>query len=100
MAEVKNVYFNSGAVIRTAITDDEAPGRVVVHTAVDMTQVVEENKMLRDLQNPKSDFRMLARGVPLTVYEKSILEGWDESDWTRWLNDPDNAAFRIYQGRV
>jgi hypothetical protein len=42
----------------------------------------------------------LARGVPITVAEKAMLEGWDEQDWARWLDDPANAAFRVWQGRV
>lgn len=76
------------------------PKEVTVHTQVDLEQVVENNKIVRELQNPKSNFRLIARGVPLTVYEQSVLEGWDEKRWNRWLNDPDNKAFRIYNGWV
>jgi hypothetical protein len=36
----------------------------------------------------------------MTVAEKAIRENWDDSDWKKWLNDPDNAAFRIWPGRV
>jgi hypothetical protein len=36
----------------------------------------------------------------MTVAEQAIREQWDDNDWKRGLNDPDNAAFRIWPGRV
>lgn len=95
-------YHNADGVRRTSIADSSNPDRLIVHTEVDMDQVIENNKIMRDIQEKPSanGFRVLARGVPMTVVEKAMLEGWEESDWTKWLNDPDNAAFRIFQGTV
>lgn len=102
MSESRLTYRNSGGVRRTSIVDEaDRPGRITIHTEADMTQVVEDVKALRETSAAKatSSHTLLAR-APMTVYEQSIHENWDESDWNRWLNDPDNAAFRVYQGRV
>lgn len=99
MTESRLTYQNANGVRRTSIVDDSQPGKLTVYTEADMTQVVEEIKGLREKQDPKSTHRLLAR-VPMTVYETSVHEGWDDKDWNKWLNDPDNAAFRVYEGRV
>lgn len=98
MTDPIQIFDQHGGVVRTIIPLDK--DNFVIKTTFDMENVLENNKMLRENQNSRSDFRMLARGVPLTVYEKSIKEDWDESDWAKWLNDSDNKAFRIYEGRV
>lgn len=100
MAEQKFTYRDSDGVRRTAIWDDANPGEISVHTQVDLTQAVENNKILRELHPRRSTNKLIARGVPLTVAEKAMREQWDESDWAKWLDDPDNAAFRVWQGRV
>jgi hypothetical protein len=100
MAESKFTYKDQDGVRRTGIWDEEYPGRYVVKTEVDLTQTIENNKIVREMQPARATNRLVARGVPLTVYEQSIVENWDESDWNKWLNDPDNAAFRIWPGRV
>ena len=102
MPEHKVLYRNSDGVKRTMITDDDRPGEIRVFTEVEMDRVLDSIKEAREVNalKPRNSFsRHLAR-VPMTVYEKSILEKWGEDDWQRWLNDPDNAAFRVDQGRV
>lgn len=65
-----------------------------------MDSVLESIKREQEApQVRKSPNKLLAR-VPLTVYEKSLHEGWDEADWKKWLNDPDNKHFRVWQGQV
>lgn len=85
------------------ITDDEKPGQIRVFTEVEMDGVLKSIEEAREVEAQRGGGRPtnkhLAR-VPMTVYEKSIIEQWDEADWTKWLNDPDNAAFRVWPGRV
>lgn len=100
MAERKEVYRNADGVRRTAIWDDEKPSELIVKTEVDLTQAIENNKIVRELHPRRSMNKLVARGVPMTVAEQAIREQWDDNDWKRWLNDPDNAAFRIWPGRV
>lgn len=100
MAEIKRVYQDDGAIKRTMIWEDDAPETVHVYTEQDLTQALENNKIMRELHPRRSTNKLLARGVPVSVYEKSVLENWDDGDWAKWLDDPDNRAFRIWQGRV
>ena len=100
MAERKVVYRDDGAVKRTMIWDDNDPDTVHVHTEQDLEQALKNNAIMRDLHPRRSTNKLLARGVPVSVYEKSVLEDWDSKKWAQWLNDPDNAAFRVWKGRV
>jgi len=98
--ERKIVYKNDGTVKRTMVWEDDDPSVIRVYTEQDLTQAVENNKILRELHPRRSTNKLVARGVPISVAEKAMLEQWDEQDWARWLDDPDNAAFRVWQGRV
>jgi len=100
MAERKVVYRDDGTVKRTMIWEDDAPETVHVYTEQDLTQAVANNKILSELHPRRSTNKVIARGVPIHVAEKAMLEGWDEKDWARWLDDPDNRAFRVWHGRV
>ena len=100
MTERKVVYRNDGAVKRTMIWEDDVPEIVHVYTEADMTQTIENNKVMRELHPRRSTNKLIARGVPITVAEKALREQWDANDWKKWLNDPDNAAFRVWPGRV
>jgi hypothetical protein len=100
MTEIKRVYRNSDGIRRTAIWEDDNPLIVHVKTEVDLTQAIENNKILRELHPRRSTNKVVARGVPLTVAERAMREQWSEKDWAKWLDDPDNAAFRVWQGRV
>lgn len=97
--ETRFVYRNADGVKRTGITDSENPGLFTVYTEVEMDEVLESIKRARESQTPGSTNKLLAK-VPMTVMEQSIHEQWDEADWKKWLNDPDNAHFRVWQGRV
>jgi len=55
---------------------------------------------MRELHPRRSNNKLVARGVPVSVAERAMREDWDEKDWAKWLNDPDNAAFRVWPGRV
>jgi hypothetical protein len=101
MAEKKHTYFNpAGDAKRTMIWEDDNPEILHVYTEQDMTEIVESNKVMRELHPVRSNNKLIARGVPITVAEQALRENWDQKDWAKWLNDPDNAAFRVWPGRV
>lgn len=99
--ESRIVYRNSDGVRRTALVDPSNPHQFTVHTEVEMDEVLESIKRAREAEEstPFATNRLLAK-VPMTVYEQSLVEQWDEADWKKWLNDPDNAAFRVWRGHV
>jgi len=100
MTERKVTYRNDGAIKRTMLWEDTDPEVVHVYTEQDMTQTIENNKVMRELHPTRSNNKLLARGVPVSVAERATREQWDANDWKKWLNDPDNEAFRVWPGRV
>jgi hypothetical protein len=93
-------YWSAGGTIRRTIYTDpsnpyEFTQRVSVAYPDDFAQ---RNRELGEEQ--KGSMKLIARGVPAFVYEQSVREEWDEARWARWLNDPDNAAFRVWRGTV
>lgn len=99
MAQYTLTYQRSNGVKRQIIADRDTPDKFTIHTQVDMDEILKGIERDRELLPARQTNRLVAR-VPLTIYEQSITEGWDEDDWKKWLNDSDNAAFRVWQGRV
>jgi hypothetical protein len=99
MPERSTVYANANGVRRTAIVDDEAPGRLVVRTEQVLDEILPSIERDRALHRERTLNKVLAR-IPIFIYERSVLEQWDEGDWKRWLNSSDAAPFRIWGGQV
>lgn len=99
MAEIKHTYFDDYGIQRTLIQDTETPDLVTQQVQQDVTRIVEGNAILAEEHAQRSTNKLLAR-VPMSVYEQSIREKWDDNDWKKFLNDPDNAAFRVWKGQV
>lgn len=95
----RRIVYRDDVIRRTSIVDDADPTKLHVETTLDLESTLESIKRDRELQSARSTNKLLAR-VPMTVYEKSLIEQWDEADWKKWLNDPDNAAFRVWSGQV
>ena len=41
-----------------------------------------------------------AAEVPPFIWNRSIQEKWDESDWKKWLNNPEYSRLRVWEGTV
>lgn len=95
----RRIVYRNDVIRRTSIVDDANPTKLHVETTLDLESTLESIKRDRELHPTRSRNKLVAR-VPMTVMETSIHEQWSERDWKKWLNDPDNAAFRIWQGRV
>jgi hypothetical protein len=97
----KLIYSSAGgAVRRTLHTDPSDPYRFTQETEIVYPDdFADRNRQLGEEQNGRH-MKLVARGVPLFVWEQSEREGWDEKRWAQWLNDPDNRAFRVWQGTV
>lgn len=69
----------------------------------DVTELLENNKLNRlDAQEDwKGDMHRVA-SIPLVLWMQLRREGVtsDPKAFRRWLNDPDNAAFRTKEGKV
>ena len=76
--------------------------KIVYHTQQNVETVIEHVKHIKDTTVKQGmDMRHVAE-VPMVIYQKAMREGWsnDEKAWKRWLNNPDNKAFRTWEGKV
>ena len=77
-------------------TDDTA--RII--EIEDCGPITEAARVMAD-RRPGADFRHVAY-IPGHVLNRAFREGWfhDRAAWKRWANDPDNADFRTWKGRL
>ena len=99
MSERQRIYRDRDGVRRTMIWDDEDPDQVVVKTAQDVEPVLDSVERDRAIMKHDGVNKLLAR-LPVEVFERSIHEQWDETDWKRYLNSSEAAPFRIWRGDV
>lgn len=99
MSERKHTYLDSFGVRRTMIFgEDHNRFDLRVQTEQNVDGLLEHTHAMRDVPQP-GPFKKIAT-VPIEVWERSVLEGWDDADWAKFLNDPDNAALRTWKGKV
>lgn len=102
MSQKKYIYDANGTVARVLHADDRDPfGDFAIETIEDVEPLLESVKVLRDDHKARGDMKHVAR-VPVTIVEKAMREGWfnDQAAWNRFLNDPDNKDFRVWEGRL
>jgi len=98
VTERSRVYHNADGVRRTLIVDDERPG-FIVNTEQDIEPVLDSVERDRAIMRHDGVNKLLAR-IPVSIFERSVHEQWDEGDWKRWLNSSEAAPFRIWKGKV
>ncbi len=81
--------------------DTSDPDKFTVQTTEELDQLFDYCSAKRDAASGRAPEGMVhVAEVPLSIAETAEMEGWDEKDWRRWLNNPDNAMFRTWKGRV
>ena len=75
-------------------------GIVAVERRQDVEGLVELAKNLKDIP-PGREFRLVGF-IPDSVLDEALAQGWihDKKRLKRWLNDPDNRKFRVWEGNV
>jgi hypothetical protein len=94
--------------IRQFIDTDEMTGISTIRTQQDVTGIIESNKVHqrqfsngRDTWGDGYDHRTKVASIPLHIWtELKKRIGNDPVAFKRWLNDPDNFAFRTRPGVV
>jgi hypothetical protein len=74
---------------------------VAIESRQDVEPIIEANKAEQAMYQGSKGDKFAAR-IPLAIYEDLVRRGIanDSRKFKRWLNDPDNRAFRVWQGRV
>jgi hypothetical protein len=99
VGERRRIYRDADGVRRTMIWDDEDPDQFVVNTEQDVEEILDGVHRDQEAMAHDGVNKLLAK-VPVAIYERSVHEKWDEGDWARWLNDPDNSRLRVWKGQV
>ena len=99
MSERQRVYRDADGVRRTLVWDDEDPDAVTVRTEQDVEPILDSVERDRAIMRHDGVNKLLAR-IPVAIYERAVLEQWDEGDWGKWLNSSEAAPFRIWRGYV
>ena len=79
------------------ITQDD---KNIYHTQQNVQPVIDQVKVFSE-NTPGKTFRHAAE-IPMVIWNKALREGWhnDKTAWKKWLNDPDNKAFRVWKGKI
>ena len=96
MAKRTIIDSQSGLISEFATEDDKN----IYHTTQNVQPILDNVKNL-SYGKQRKELKHVAE-VPMVIYQQAIREGWanDRKKWKKWLNDPDNKLFRIWQGRV
>ena len=75
-------------------------GRHWIESRQDVAPILEAAGIVGD-EAPGRDFRHAAF-IPESELNRAFVEGWfhDPAAWKRWANDPDNAGYRTWKGRL
>lgn len=71
-----------------------------IHTQYNDKALADQAKIMRD-NAPGKEWRHAAI-IPQSVMDKAYQEGWfhDKRKWKEWANNPENKAFRTWEGRL
>lgn len=83
---------------------DDATDKVTIETVQTLDAILEQNLRRRNNQTSLDrwgDGKIVA-SIPAIVHAELLASGKyrDQAYMRRWLNDPDNKKYRIFQGKV
>lgn len=94
-------YQRNAFVRNTIHADTDEPDKFTLQVTEELDQLIDYCKAKREAMTGRAPEGMVhVAEVPLSIAETAEQEGWDKADWNRWLNDPANACFRTWRGRV
>lgn len=96
---MKYIYRNSDGIKRTFYVDPDKPYSPWVHTEQNVDELIAGVKRDREVMKNDGDSKVVAR-VPMTVWETSYHEQWDDKKWAKYLNSSEARDFRIWEGKV
>jgi hypothetical protein len=96
----KTFLGNEGGMIKSVVSDHSDPDRLTFLSEQDLDATFKSIEFKRG-QAMDKDMRPVAE-IPGIIVEQMMRDGsWnDPAAIKRWINDPANACFRIWQGRI
>lgn len=103
MAEDKAFLRHNPLIGKTSqiILDDERPDKLDIAWSQDVTDLVKQNRIDEEDHKSGGDLKFAAR-IPLAIWNDLQAKGiaQDPEALKKWLNDPENKAFRVWRGRL
>jgi len=97
------VHENAETRLRQRLLED-GEGNLTLHTQQDVTDIVEANKAALNATDKHAKWGEMTRvaSIPLSIFYSPEFQkiSKDPAALKRWLNDPENAAFRTRGGQV
>lgn len=95
---------------RQQVVHADGDGGIIIETKQDITEILESNNLIREADKARrghlNDLHHVAR-IPFTVIDdlnkKGIMKGFaivDDVAFASWLNNSDNAQFKVYRGTI
>ena len=96
----KSALLDAVADARRQTILHEEDGRRWIESRQDVAPIIRAARLIAD-QAPDKDFRHAAY-IPESELNRAFTEGWfhDPQAWKRWANDPANACYRSWPGRL
>lgn len=95
---------------RQQVVHADGDGGIIIETKQDITEILESNNLIREADKARrghlNDLHHVAR-IPFTVIDdlnkRGVMKGFaivDDVAFASWLNDSDNAQWKVYRGTI
>lgn len=95
---------------RQQVVHADGDGGIIIETKQDVTEILESNSHIREADKARlghvNELHHVAR-IPFTVIDdlnkSGVMRGFtilDDVAFARWLNDSDNAQWKVYRGTI
>lgn len=95
---------------RQSVVHADGDGGIIIETKQDVSEILESNKEILEEDKQRTghlkDLHHVAR-IPFTVIDDlnkmGIMKGFqivDDAAFARWLNNSDNAQWKVYRGTI
>ena len=95
---------------RQQVVHADGDGGIIIETKQDITEILESNNQIREADKARlgnlKELHHVAR-IPFTVIDdlnkKGVMRGFtilDDVAFAKWLNDSDNAQWKVYRGNI
>jgi hypothetical protein len=109
MARIKKSMISAGLGHQTNMHTNLDTGEITVHTRQDTEGIIETVKHARDNLKDIGVGKAMSKGAALMPLAEIPMIEWNKACklneennpeyWKRWLKQPENSMFKIYDGR-
>jgi hypothetical protein len=97
----RTILDHTGNVLKEVVSETADESKIHYVIREDLEPLIKQAKFDRENVNMKSSMRPVAH-IPAAVADQMFRDGSlnDPKALKKWLNDPSNKCFRVWEGRV